>query len=205
MKPLKDYLLPLYEKATIEQIADEYRDKGYTVRKGEKVGPYRVDLAVEKDSEITYIEVKSRREGSEAKRRIKEMIDYFNTIPNAHFQVYVSRNPDPPKIEIDDIDHVLYNYFIYNFPSQLDELSTHTRIEDVYDVSIKEIKVGKDIFVSCSGMVSVSLQYGSDSEQESEQPFVLPFPFEFKGTVKYKEEGYSVDECLSLNIDTSGY
>ena len=31
MKPLKDYLIKNFEKSTLEQIADDYREKGYTI------------------------------------------------------------------------------------------------------------------------------------------------------------------------------
>ena len=206
MKPLKDYLLRLHEKATIEQLADEYRSKGYLVKTDAKVGPYRVDIMAEKDSEVTYIEVKSGKEGPDAKRRIKSMIDYFKEIPHAHFQIYVSRYPEPPVIEFDDIDQVLYNYFMANIPSELDALSTHTLIDDVNSVSVTKIQVGEDIFVSCNGMVSVSLQYGSDAEQEDEEkPFIMSFPFEFEGTLIYEKNGYSVVDCNLLHIDTDAF
>ena len=33
MKPLKDYLIKNFEKSTLEQIADDYREKGYTIKR----------------------------------------------------------------------------------------------------------------------------------------------------------------------------
>lgn len=55
MKPLKNYLQARYEKATIDQIADDYKEKGYSIKKDVKVGPYRVDIAAQKDNETIYI------------------------------------------------------------------------------------------------------------------------------------------------------
>lgn len=55
MKPLKDYLIKNFEKSTLEQIADDYREKGYTIKRGERVGPYKVDLSATKGDEAIYI------------------------------------------------------------------------------------------------------------------------------------------------------
>ena len=56
MKPLRDYLIQNFEKSTLAQIADEYKKKGYTIKKNVLIGPFRVDLAAIKDDEIVYIE-----------------------------------------------------------------------------------------------------------------------------------------------------
>ena len=206
MKPLKDFLQANYEKAAIDQIADDYKSKGYVVKKEANVGPYRVDLAVIKGDETTYIEVKSRKESPEAKRRIKEMTEFFKTLPNVQFIVAISRYPEPKQIEFDELESVLFDYFTVEFPSELDALSTHTRMDDVHDVTINSIEVGGgEIKLSCNGSVSVSLQYGSDSEQEDDEPFVMSFPFEFEGTLKYEGNCYSVIDCDTLEVDTDAF
>ena len=206
MKPLKDFLQANYEKAAIDQIADDYKSKGYVVKKEANVGPYRVDLAVIKGDETTYIEVKSRKESPEAKRRIKEMTEFFKTLPNVKFIVAISRYPEPKQIEFDELESVLFDYFTVEFPSELDALSTHTRMDDVHDVTINSIEVGGgEIKLSCNGSVSVSLQYGSDSEQEDDEPFVMSFPFEFEGTLKYEGNCYSVIDCDTLEVDTDAF
>ena len=53
----KKYLLPYYEKAAIEQVAEQYKSKGYYVKKEARIGNYRVDLLAEKDEEKIVIEV----------------------------------------------------------------------------------------------------------------------------------------------------
>ena len=206
MKPLKDFLQANYEKAAIDQIADDYKSKGYVVKKEANVGPYRVDLAVVKGDVTIYIEVKSRKESPEAKRRIKEMTEYFKTLPNAKFIVAISRYPEPKKIEFDELESVLFDYFTVEFPSELDALSTHTRMDDIHDVTINSIEIGGgEIKLSCNGSVSVSLQYGSDSEQEDDEPFVMSFPFEFEGTIKYEGNSYSIIDCDTLEVDTDAF
>lgn len=206
MKPLQDYLRQYYEKSFIEQIADDYREKGYTVKTEVKVGDYRVDIAASKDDEVIYIEVKTHSETSEAKRRIKAMADYFKTIPNAKFLVMISRFPEPKKIVFDEIEPILCEYFTLEFPSDLDALSTHTRVEDVHGVTITEVRIfDGDLEIKCNGMVGVTLQYGSDSDQEpGDVPMYMSFPFKFRGTVSY-EGGYSITGCDELVIDTDAF
>lgn len=206
MKPLKNYLQARYEKAAIDQIADDYKEKGYSIKKDVIVGPYRVDLVAHKDNETIYIEVKSRELSSSSKRRIKEMTDYFKSVPNAKFIVAISRYPEQKKIEFDELESILFDYFTVEFPSELDALSTHTRMDSVCDVTINSIEVGRgEIVVSCNGSVSVSLQYGSDSEQEDDELFVMSFPFEFEGTLKYEDDSYQIIDCRTLEVDTDAF
>ena len=206
MKPLKDYLLKNYEKSFIEQIVEDYRDKGYNVKTDVIVGDYRVDIAATIGDETIYIEVKTHSENPDAKRRIKAMAEYFKTLPNTKFLVMISRFPEPKKIEFNDIESILCEDFTLDFPSDLDALSTHTRIEDVSGVSINEVRIQDgELWIACSGMVGVALQYGSDSEQEpGDELMYMSFPFKFKGTIGY-DGRYSVSECDELEIDTDAY
>lgn len=207
MKPLRNYLIRNFERSTLEQLSDDYREKGYIVKTDVSVGPYRVDLVATKGEETIYIEIKTHSENPDAKRRIKAMADYFKTVDNAKFIVVVSRIPDFKKIEFDNIDSVLTAYFTLEFPSDLDALSTHTRIDEVHDVSISEICIedGK-LIVTCKGMVGVTLQYGSDLDQEpGDEPMYMSFPFKFKGTIIYDGKDYSVDDCDELEIDTDAF
>ena len=120
--------------------------------------------------------------------------------------VAISRYPEPKKIDFNGLEGILYNYFIDEFPSELDALSTHTRMDSIHDVCINSIEIGGgEVRLACNGSVSVSLQYGSDSEQEDEEPFIMSFPFEFEGTLKYEENGYSVIDCEMLEIDTDAF
>ena len=206
MKPLSVYLRKSFEKAAIEQIADDYREKGYAVKTDVKVGEFRVDIAASKNGLTSYIEVKTGKENPDAKRRIKAMADYFKTIPDAKFLLIVSRYPEPKKIVFNDIEQVLYDFFIESH-TDLDSLSTHTRVNDISDVSIDEIRIQREFFsIVCNGMVGATMQYGADSEQEpGDDPVCMSFPFRFKGTVRFDGRTYIVDECEELTIDMDAY
>lgn len=206
MKPLKDYFIKYYEKATIDQIADDYRERGYTVKKEIIVGPYRVDLIAKKGDETVYIELKSHSQSPEAKHRIKAMADYFKTVPNAKFIVVVSRIPELKKIEFEDIEAVLFEYFTMNLPSELDTLSTHTRIDELHRVKITEICIRDGVLqITCKGMIGVTLQYGSYFDQEGNESMYMSYPFKFKGIISYDGKKYIVKDCEELAIDTDAY
>lgn len=207
MKPLRNYLIRNFERSTREQLADDYREKGYAIKMDAKIGDYRVDLVATKGDETIYIEIKTHSENPDAKRRIKAMADYFKTVPNAKFIVVVSRIPEFKKIEFDDIEPVLTDYFMQEFPSDLDELSTHTRIDEVHDVSISEISIeAGNLIIICTGMVGVTLQYGSDLDQEpGDEPIYMSFPFNFRGTICYDGKNYNVEHCDKLEIDTDAF
>ena len=208
MKPLKDYLIKNFEKSTLEQIADDYREKGYTIKRGERVGPYKEDLSATKGDEAIYIELKTHSENPEATRRIKAMVDYFKKYePNAKFIVAISRIPEFKEIKFDEIETVLSDFFTMNVPSDLDILSSHTRIDEVHEVNINAISIQQgNFYITCNGMVDVSLQYGSDSEQEiGDKPMRISFPFKFKGTIRYDGKDYSVKDYNELKIDTDAY
>ena len=207
MKPLRNYLIKNFELSTLEQIADDYREKGYTIKKDAQVGPYRVDLAATKGDETVYIEIKTHSENPEAKRRIKAMADYFKTLPNSKFFVVVSRIPEFKTIEFDDIEPVLTDFFMLNLPSDLDALSTHTLIDEVHDVSISQISIQDgEFFIVCTGMVGVTLQFGSNMDQEEgDEPIPMSFPFKFKGAIGYNGKHYWVEDCDELEVDTDAF
>ena len=207
MKPLNNYLIKSFERANLEQIADTYREKGYSIKTDARIGPYRVDIVAIKGDETIYIELKTHTESPEAKHRIKEMADYFKTIPNAKFIVAISRIPEFKTIVFDGIEGALYNFLTTELPSDLDALSTHTMIDSVSDINISLINI-KDglLYIICNGILGTILQYGANSEQEdNEETIYMSFPFKFKGSIGFEDGNYYVQECNKLTIDTDAY
>lgn len=200
------YLAHYYEKATIDQLVEEYRLKGYNVTREVRLDKYRVDILAEKDNSLTYIEVEGKRLDGSARKRLSEIENLVNSIPNARFIIVPARYSEEKSIVFNGLDDILYEYMMEDFPDELDELSTHTRIDEVDSVILDSIRIyGQDIVIKCSGQVSVYLQYGSDSDQEGMKPMTMSFPFEFEGTVSWVEDNYRVTEVDMLRIDTGEY
>lgn len=56
--PTRDnYLARYYERATVDQLIDEYKQKGYNVQRDVRIDKYRVDILAEKNGYSIYIEV----------------------------------------------------------------------------------------------------------------------------------------------------
>lgn len=209
MEIKRKYFARYLHDIAIEQIAAEYTEKGYKVSRETKLGKYQADLIAEKNNEKIVIEVKSGELSQKRKAELTELADYVRKQGNYKFLVAVATAPKEKKLEIDEIERLLTDEFIADFPSDLDELSTHTRIEEVSDIDIDEIAIrGERIFVVGDGVVSVELQYGSDNDQERGDGQTLndSFPFEFEVTLKYNDKGKLViDEVDKLDVDTSSF
>lgn len=203
---MKDYLARYYEKATIDQLADEYFKLGYSIKKCTPIGRFRADLLAEKDGQSIFFEVIKGVSNAEVRRRLSEMESLVNRLPNARFVVIPVRFSKEKIIRIEGIEDVLYNYMLNDFPEELDELSTHTSIDYIDSVDIEIIKVvGSNLVIKCSGIVAVILQYGSDDEQEGIRPMKMSFPFTFEGALTTKDKECYVSETDSLKIETSSF
>lgn len=209
MEIKKKYLSKYLHQIAIEQIAEEYVQKGYKVNREENLGKYRADLIVRKGSEQIVIEVKTHTMSQEKKERIAGIADYIRNLGNYKFLAVIATPPKEKKLEIEDIESLI-SYFIHtDLPSELDELSTHTRPDEVFDVDIDEINInGENIFVKGKGVVSVKLQYGSDGDQDNDNGFVTldNFPFDFNITLAYNaEKKLEIIDVEKLDVDTSSY
>lgn len=206
MRNRDNFLARYYEKATIDQLTAEYKKKGYSVRREMKFGNYRIDLVAEKDGQKLLFEVTRGRQDLTSRKRIEGIEESIRNLPNTRLVIIPTRYEDEKVIVFNGLETIILNYFMEELPDELDELSTHTRIEGVDSVVVDEIKIyGQDIIIKCSGQVTVSLQYGSDSEQEGHNAHTMSFPFEIDGTVSWRDDGYEVSEVDCLRIDTGDF
>lgn len=210
MEIKKRYLHKYLHDIAIEQIAEEYQEKGYTVSKEEQLGKkYIADLIARKGNETIVVEVKSGKMSPERKQKITDLANYVREQGNYKFLVVIATPPKEKKLEIADIEELLTENMIEDFPRELDELSTHTRLVEITDVEIDEISIdGTSIFVSGDGVVSVELQFGSDGDQHSGNGFKYEdsFPFDFEIILEYDaEHKLKIVDVDKLKIDTSSY
>lgn len=203
-----NYLAQYYEKATIDQLVDEYKQLGYSVQREVRLDKYRIDMVAERDGYSLFFEVKRSKMDVEARRRLEKLEELIRVKPNSRLILVPVRYSEEKQISFDNIEEIIYNHFIEEIPDDLDELSSHTSIDSVDYVTINTIKIyGLDIVVKCSGQVSVELQYGNDSEQESQDNTRMSFPFEFEGAVSWNAEKnvYFISEIDGLRINTDDY
>ncbi|MEW6273905.1 MAG: hypothetical protein AB1556_02160 [Bacillota bacterium] len=191
------------EKNKINEIAQEMIKKGYRVEQEYRLKGYSFDLMAEKGNERIFFEVKSANALSGYRKILRQMAAAVQEINNATFKLVVVNPPRQKNIEIENLEDILFQCFLNDLPAELDALSTHTRISDISDAEVLEVEINKDdIRVSGEGLVTVSLQYGADSEQEDEELIYDTFPFKFQVLLNHQLE---LIECAKIEVDVSSF
>lgn len=193
----------------VEQLIEDYLNKGYTVNKNFKVGNHQADIVAQKGEEVIVIEVKSGRMTPSKKETIAKLGNFVRSKENYKFLVAVATPPKEKRLDIANLESLLIREMTENFPSELEGLSTTTSIEDVNDIDIDEIEInGKSIYVKGDAVVSVELQYGSDGDQKNDDGYKTTdsFPFTFEITLKHNgQEELEIFEVDKLAVDTSTF
>jgi hypothetical protein len=204
----RKYLHKYLHELAIEQLSDEYRQNGYAVSTSEKLGSYETDFIARRSDEVIVIEIKTGRLTPERRKQIAALADYVRSIKKGYkFFAVVATPPKEKKLEIDNLSTLLTSYLIEHLPNELDELSTHTRIESVSDIDIDELTIeGDKVYVVGDGAIDVELQIGSDGDVRTDYGFVSheSFPFTFSIVLGFTRElKLEVEEFEELEIDTS--
>lgn len=193
----------------IEQIAEEYETKGYLIEKEKQIGKFHADLLATKGEEKIVFEVKAGILTPERKEQLAKLADYVNSLGNYKFKVVVAREPKEKNVEIVGFETLLFEFLIYDMPSELDELSTHTSIEMVYDIEIHDLIIHNDneINVIGQGTVEVQLQYGSDGDQHRGDGHIQSetFPFDFDLYLNYDSNQKLTIRDGSIDVDTDSF
>lgn len=189
------YLQRCYHMVAEEQIAEEYRKKGYKVSKEYHLGEYIADLFVENDTEKIVIEVKT---GNLSKNRLKKLgnlADYVRTLGDYKFRIAVVTPPKNREISVEGIEDILMDEMNRNLPNEIDELSNKSYIKKVYNIDIENISV-KDNKLHCigCGMLEVGLKFDSEIKDNNDSVYVGPFSFDI-----LLETGISLKYDISVN------
>jgi Holliday junction resolvase len=209
MKIKKKYLNKYLHDIAIDQMVEDYSQRGYIVKKEEMLGKYQADLIARKGDEQIVIEVKSGRMSPDRKAKIAGLADYIHNIGGYKFIAVIATPPKEKKLEIDDIDQLISDYIHNDSHSVIDILSSHSKIDEVIDVDVDEITFsGNLIFIKGDGVVSVELQFGSDGDLkkgEGSKSFDS-FPFDFEMSLKYNDaKKLEIFEVSKFKVDTSSY
>lgn len=199
----ESYKYEVAERVAIEQLKEKYERDNYTVISDYKIGDCMVDLYAEKGDLKFAFEFKARI--NHINRKHLEKVRNAAKEMGIHFRVIIVQPPMEKKIEIEGFETSLEDYFRLSMPSDLDELSTHTMIEEVEEVSIDniEIKRGGLLLVKGKSEVLVELNYGSEQDNISSYYNV---PFTFQGIWIFDNKGQiKVKTLQSCIFDTSDF
>lgn len=89
------------EEAAIEQLASEYRHKGYSVVPAPENGGGDADLVVRRGDESIYFHVRST---ADARQRLTRVHQHVNAQANARLQMVIVRPPKVAEIDVEDFE-----------------------------------------------------------------------------------------------------
>jgi hypothetical protein len=190
--------------AAIEEVAVKYRTQGYEVLQEAPIGDTHADLIARKGDELIVVEFKlgdwSEERSEEVSRIRSEVIHRLG----GKFNLVLVSPPKDKIIEIEGIEDILFELFA-NDPGDLDQLSTHTHIEEISDVTITSVNIELNkIYIQGSGIVSVDLNWGSDTDRAHEDGITISdsYPFDFSIVL---DGNLKLIEVETLEVDTSSY
>ena len=189
----------------IDQIAEDYINKGFTVNKEVSLGTYQADLVATKENQNIVVEVKTGKLTPDRKKKLAELADYVNTLSNYQFKVAIAKLPKDKELKIDNLEHTLFEYFSNNPPDELTKLATYATPDKVTDIFLNKLFVANNaVIVEGSGIISVQLKFGAG--QSADDSFTthenIPFDFDVQLSFNGKDK-LKVDEFTALEIDTS--
>lgn len=201
MKQSPEYLHYL-EEAKRAETADRLRLEGFTVELEKQIGDAKFDLVARKGDQLVAYEFKSV--GS--KRITRDAMVQLQQSANrsgVEFHLIVVNPPQRVTVEIDNLKSQLLDYVInVSFPQELDSLSSHTRITDLADIEVSDIRVnGGGINVRGTGNVGVTLEYGGGNERDGTEMSDF-YPFHFSAKLDPHSTLSSVEE---FTVDTSSF
>lgn len=201
MEVERRYKIMAYERAAFEEMKERYQKQGYEIRTDYKLGDFQVDLFCEKGNLRFAFDFKARKRLNHARIEAMRKIANENDI---HFRVVIVRIPVDKHISVEGIEETLEQHFITEMPSDLDSLSTHTRVVEVEQAVLTsiELKSLEEIEISGNSDVVVDLCFDNDDDHCDTESY----PFTFKGVWSFNDNReLELKELYELKFDTSSY
>ena len=201
MEVERRYKIMAYERAAFEEMKERYQKQGYEIRTDYKLGDFHVDLFCEKGNLRFAFDFKARKRLNHARIEAMRKIANENDI---HFRVVIVRIPVDKHISVEGIEETLEQHFITEMPSDLDSLSTHTRVVEVEQAVLTsiELKSLEEIEISGNSDVAVDLCFDNDDDHCDTESY----PFTFKGVWSFNDNReLELKELYELKFDTSSY
>lgn len=200
-KFLKKYL----HKIAVDQITHKYKEQGYKISVEEEIGEYTADIIARKKDEVIVIEVKTEKLSSKKMENLAGIADYIRKQKNHKFLIVFATPPREKEIEISPIEILLFKYLTNNFPSELDELSSQTIIENVSNVEVFSVNIdNSSISIEGYGVIDISLNLGSSDNFDNKINESIPFDFDLILSFD-NSKNLEIQEISKLEIDTSNY
>jgi hypothetical protein len=200
----QEILNKVFQKAAIEQTAQQYARDGYFVSRQARLGELRADLVAQKGGKLIVIEFKSGPWIPRKAKTVAKLRNYVVDELKGEFRLVLVNPPQEKQISVSGIEDILHQELLED-TSQVDVLATHVTFDEVTDVEIDSVDIDKErIDVIGRGNVTYELQYGSHSDMAHDEGLQTTetFPFTFRLYLNHRLE---VDEVSEIDIDTSSF
>ena len=188
------------EYLKIKEVASQLRADGYSVTESPSGIDDGFDIVATKDDKKLAVEVKTSSRLQASAETIKNLRKRALEQGFDEFRLIIVNPPREVTVSIEGLEEKLLMFLSENFPDALDELSSHTILQDVNDINIDSIQVTTDgVQVIGNGVVDVELNYGNNSEGISSN---WSFPFSFDVTLDHELE---ISSNPKIAIDKSSW
>jgi hypothetical protein len=193
-----------WREAAIEELVREYETKGYSTEVEVLVGDLTADIVARKGGEVVVIEVQPGQWSAGDSEAIKRLRNLAVRELGAEFRLVVATPPRDVDIEIAELEQILLDVFADELPSELATLSRRTVVDEVSDIEIDALKVARGgVEVSGSGVASVELNDGSDSDRRNDRVLTNHESFAFRFELRLSPELEVIES--RIKVDTSSF
>lgn len=108
----------------------------------------------------------------------------------------------------DEIHDAVFDTFLTETLQELDELSTHTTVDDHYVSEVRVLNVDEEfINIVADGTVYVELQYGSGSDLRNDMGAVISdsYPYSARMRSKVRSPSEIIKETVAVSVDNRSF
>jgi len=192
------------EAVKLDQLADEFRQAGYKVRLKGGGDETQYDLVAEQGDRKIALEVVARLNTLDetAALRVSALREHAHNQGFNEFRLVLVSPPRETMVEVEGLETLLSNAIVNDIPSELDSLSSHTRVLGISDIDITSTTIGRDgIQVAGTGVVLVELEYSGGEERDGlNEEIDFPFSFDLALT-----QALELEQVVTLSVDTTSF
>lgn len=204
MEVSTEYIKKYWEQIIADQIEQQYRAEGYAIERevllGSSTNSLRCDMIASKGDEHIVIEIISK---DKRKEYLKFYYDFAKNHGYKFKCVYAPYPSINKKIDFDELESVLSNYFITEVPREIIEIGNHQEVDGVSCAEINEIMID-GCRMNVKGCCEINATIHLDHEEECS--FDLSFPTQFQLNIEFDTEkriwNITDDEDNVVVVDT---
>ena len=158
--------------AAAEQLADEYRAKGYATELGAMLGGFQTDLVARRGGELIVVEIRSSPWSRDRVQRVKELRQHVVSELGGRFLLALAPLPDSTRIDIPEMEAILESLAPEHLEESISQFVARPFHYEVTDVEVEEARIAEGkIEVRGTGLLGVTEEDGAELSTH------LPFAF----------------------------